>query len=165
MKPYVEFPDDPYARDPIEPTDPTDPGAPFGPPPKRRGRNPFSDLLRDPRRRMLLVAAGALAVVLAVVVLWYGDPTNRARRELAHANERIVDKQREVADARRLLAERIAELRAARAEAEVQATRYQSAIDRSTRPPELDSALVDSVLVDSAVVGGEVVPPDARPRP
>ena len=163
MTPYVHYPDDQHAH---APHGPTDPGAPYDPPPNRRAkRNPFSEILRDPRRRMLLVAAGALAILLAVVALWYGDPTNRARRDLARANERIVEKQREVADARRLLAERIAELRAARAEAEVRATRYQSAIDRSTRPPQLDSALVDSASLDSAVVGGEVVPPEVKPRP
>jgi hypothetical protein len=174
MTPYVHYPDD--DRGSREPTEPTDRSASFDEPferpfdpepgaPRAAKRSPLAELLRDPRRRMLLVAAAALAVLLAVVTLWYGDPTNRARRDLAQANERIVEKQRQVADARRLLAERIAELRAAQAEAEVRATRYQSAIDRATRPPELDSAIVGGEVEPGAGVRADTaaVTPPRRP--
>lgn len=140
--------------------DPFDPYSP--PPPPRHARRldwRLPAALRDPRRQMLL-AGGILALVLVIVLAtWYANPTNRARRALADANEHILDKQREVIDARRMLAQRIAELRAAQAEAQVQVTRYQAALDRATRPETLDSltAAGDVLPSDTAIA-----PPDRR---
>lgn len=121
------------------------------PPPRRRGpawRMPAA--LRDPRRQLLLAGSALLLVVLVVALSWWANPTNRARRALAAANEHVLDKQRDVIDARRLLQQRIAELRAAQAEAQVQVTRYQAALDRATRPAHLDSL----------TAGGDVLPSD-----
>ena len=114
----------------------------FPPPPPPRARRlawRMPEALRDPRRQVLVAGSALLLVVLIVFVAWWANPTNRARRALAAANEHILDKQREVIDARRLLAQRIAELHAAQAEAQVQVTRYQAALDRATRPTTLDS--------------------------
>ena len=126
------------------------------PRPRRRGLQglQWPEALRDPRRRLLAAAAAALLLVLIVVGTWWANPTNRARRALAAANEHILDKQRDVIDARRLLTQRIAELRAAQAEAQVQVARYQAALDRATRPTELDSATAagDVLPGDTALV-------------
>ncbi|MDF1504702.1 hypothetical protein [Roseisolibacter sp. H3M3-2] len=106
-------------------------------------------------QRGLIAALGALLLVLLVAGVWYGDDTNRARRELSAANARIADKQQEVDDARRLLERRLAELRAVRAEADVQATVYRGVLEREGRP----------VVADSAAVGGEVMLPPQAPAP
>jgi type II secretory pathway component PulM len=115
------------------------PFAPVPPTPRRRHRHAFEEALRDPRRRLAIIGGAVLLVLVIVAGAWFADPTNRARRDLAHANERIVERQRAVEDARRMLTQRIAELRAAQAEADVQVARYQGALERATRPATLDS--------------------------
>ncbi len=123
-------------------------------PERPRDRSPFDAVLRSPRGRPLLLALGALLLLLLVAVVWYGNPENRARRELTEANARIVEKQREVDDARRLLEQRLVELRAVRAQADVQATVYRGVLEREGRP----------VVRDTMAVGGEVLPPVADPN-
>lgn len=122
-------------------------------PERPQGRSSFESALRGPRNRPLLLALGALLLLLLIAVVWYGDPTNRARRELGEANARIVEKQREVDDARRLLEQRLVELRAVRAQADVQATVYRGVLEREGRP----------VVRDTTVVGGEVMLPPVAP--
>ena len=135
------------------------------PPPRHRGRGwTLPDALRDPRRRLMLIAGAALLVLLVVLVAWYASPTNRARRALAAANQKIVDKQHEVQDARRLLAQRIAELRAAQAEAQVEVTRYQGALDRATRSSALDSVSAAGDVSSDDTLVGPVPPPAGAPR-
>ena len=122
-------------------------------PERPRDRSSFDAFVRSPRGRPLLLALGALLLVLLIAVVWYGDPTNRARRELSAANERIVEKQREVDDARRLLEQRLVELRAVRAQADVQATVYRGVLEREGRPTR-----------DTVAVGGEVLLPPVAPN-
>jgi hypothetical protein len=117
-----------------------------------RARSSFESVMRSPRGRPLLLAAGALLLLLLMMVVYYGDPANRARRELSAANERIAEKQREVDDARRLLERRLVELRAVRAQADVQATVYRGVLEREGRP-----------VRDTTVVGGEVALPPVAP--
>lgn len=119
---------------------------------RARDRSAFESVLRSPRGRPLILALGALLLLLLMAAVYYGDPTNRARRELSAANERIADKQREVDDARRLLEQRLVELRAVRAQADVQATVYRGVLEREGRP-----------VRDTTVVGGEVVLPPVAP--
>lgn len=156
MNPYDPTPDG-YAEPLDRPTPNAfdDPAMPNGFRPRRRRTSALEHAWRDPRRRMTIIVGAALALLLVVLAAWYGSPTNRARRALADANARIVDKQHEVDDARRLLAQRIAELRAARAEADLQATRYQGALAHAAQSRS------DSVVVDTTVMGGEVIAPGA----
>jgi hypothetical protein len=126
--------------------------APERPHDRLHERSSFESVLRSPRGRPLVVALGALLLLLLLAAVWYGDPANRARRELSAANARIVEKQREVDDARRLLEQRLVELRAVRAQADVQATVYRGVLEREGRP-----------VRDTMVVGGEVALPPVAP--
>ncbi len=101
---------------------------------------------RDARTRTLLLAGAVLLLFLVIGITWYADPTNRARRELAQANERIQEKQQELDDARRLLERRLAELRAARAEADVYATVYRGVLEREGRAEQADAAPLDATV-------------------
>lgn len=132
-----------------------DPDRPHEPPRDRGYREYDAPPRARPatQRRGLIAALAALLLLLLVAAAWYGDDTNRARRELGAANERIADKQREVDDARRLLERRLAELRAVRAEADVQATVYRGVLEREGRP----------VVAESTTVGGEVMLPPQTP--
>ena len=133
--------------------------------------------LRGTRSRALLLVGAVLLLLLVVAVAWYADPTNRARRELAQANERILDKQQELDDARRLLERRLAELRAARAEAEVYATVYRGVLEREGRADEGDAAPLDATVgaapaaratnvpTTSSTATGDVQLPPVAPQP
>ena len=144
---------------PLQPT-----GMPTGTP--TTARSPLQGRLRDPKQRALLLGAAALLVLLIAVVAWYGSPTNRARRELAAANASIVDKQREVDDARRLLERRLAELRAVRAQADVQATVYRGVMEREQRPEEASPGTMPGTSSGTvtSTVGGEVLLPPVAPN-
>jgi F0F1-type ATP synthase membrane subunit b/b' len=86
--------------------------------------------LRTPQNRRLLIILGAsLLALLLVLALWQSTGTRGARRNLAGATERVAEKQREVDEARRQLEAKLAELRAVRAEADVEATRLGGAVD------------------------------------
>jgi hypothetical protein len=136
---------------------------------------PLGRLLYGPRARPLLLAGALLILALAAGLVWYVDPTNRARRELAQANQRILDKQREVDDARRLLERRLAELRAARADADVYATVYRGVLEREGKAGQapLDAAASPAGVsgAPSTAAGEVTLPPvapqdpAARPRP
>ena len=132
---------------------------------------------RSTRMRSMLLAGAVLLLLLVVGVAWYADPTNRARRELAQANERIEEKQQELDDARRLLERKLAELRAARAEAEVYATVYRGVLEREGRADQTDAAPLDATVgaapaaratnVPStrSAAAGEVQLPPVAPQP
>jgi FtsZ-interacting cell division protein ZipA len=99
--------------------------------------------LRDPRNRQLLIILGiVIMALLLLAALWSTSGTRGAKHDLASANERVVEKQREVDEARRTLDQRLAELRAVRAEADVQATKLGSAVD------ERVSGVVDEARLD-----------------
>ena len=86
-----------------------------------------------------------MLAVFVLVAAWHNSGTNRAARELRAANEEIAERRRGVAEARELLEQRVAELRAAEAAAEARAAR-------------LDVERVRSGARTTAVEGGEVDP-------
>lgn len=99
--------------------------------------------LRQPRNRQLLIIIGVvLFALLLIAALWQGSGTRGAKRDLSSANEKVMEKQREVEEARRTLDERVAELRALRAEADVQATKLGGRIEESVAGT-VDEALPD----------------------
>ena len=104
-----------------------------------------SAALRHPRNRQLLIIAGiVLVAVLILLAMWQASGTRGAKHDLASANDRVASKQQEVADARRTLEQKLAELRAIRAEADVQATKLGGAIDEQVNgalnDPRVDPA-------------------------
>jgi type II secretory pathway component PulM len=103
--------------------------------------------LRQPRTRQLLLVIGAVLLALLVIAaIWQGSGTRGAKRNLASANERVIEKQREVDEARRVLDEKIAELRALRADADVQATRLGGRVEEEV------SGTVDEARLDPTTV-------------
>ena len=86
--------------------------------------------LREPRNRRILIIIGvAVLGLLLLAAIWQTSGTRGAKRELASASGKVADKQREVEDARRVLEQRLAELRALRAEADVKATKLGATVD------------------------------------
>lgn len=149
---HAPYPDDPH-HDPLRGRDaagaydaPYHTGAAHG----ATGRG-VGGLLRSVRGRQLLAALAALLLLLVVGLVWWASPENRARRELARANEEIAEKERAVLEARQLLERRIAELRAAKAEADVQATIYEGVLER-------DGAGERAAPVERRSAAGEVEP-------
>ena len=78
------------------------------------------------------------------------EPHPGAKRDVAAANDNVMDRQKEVDDARRVLDQKLVELRALRAEADVQATKLGSVVDRQI-DGTVNDARVD-VPVNAAVV-------------
>jgi FtsZ-interacting cell division protein ZipA len=104
-----------------------------------------SGALRHPRNRQLLLIVGALLLALLLIAaIWQSSGTRGAKKDLATANERVMEKQREVEDARRSLDEKLAELRALRADADVQATRLGGRVEEQV------SGVVDEARLDPA---------------
>lgn len=90
-----------------------------------------SSALRTPRNRQLLLIIGVAVLALVLIVaIWQSTGTRAAKRDLAGASDRVAAKQREVDDARRTLEQKLAELRAVRAEADVQATKLGGVVDQ-----------------------------------
>jgi type II secretory pathway component PulM len=108
--------------------------------------------LRDPRSRQLLIILGvALLALFAIAAIWQTTGTRGAKHDLASANDRVVAKQREVDDARRQLDQRIAELRALRADADVQATKLGSAVDQ-----QVNGVVTDAGTGVTSTAAGEI---------
>lgn len=98
--------------------------------------------LSQPKNRRLLIMLGvALLALVVVFALWQNSGTRGAKRDLSAANGKVADKQKEVDDAKRLYDQKVAELRAVRADADVQATKLGGAIDQR----------VDGVVNDARV--------------
>lgn len=95
-------------------------------------------------RQLYLLIGVALLALLLIAVVWQTSGTHGAKRDLASANEQVAQKQKEVADAQRLLNQKIAELRAAQAEADVQATRLNGAVSREVSGDVVDPAITTS---------------------
>lgn len=101
--------------------------------------------LREPRNRQILIIVGVVLLALLIMAaLWQRSGTRGAKRDLASASGKVADKQREVDDARRVLEQKLAELRALRAEADVQATKLGATVD------ERVSGVVDDARPDPA---------------
>ena len=100
--------------------------------------------LREPRNRQILIVIGVLLLALVVIAaFWQSTGTRGAKRDLSSATEKVADKQREVEDARRVLEQKLAELRALRANADVQATKLGATVD------ERVSGAVDDARLDA----------------
>lgn len=113
--------------------------------------------LTNPRNRQLLIIIGVVILsLLTALAIWQSSGTHGAKRDVAAANDKVMDKQKEVADAQRVLDQKIAELRALRAEADVQATKLGSVVERQI-DGTVNNARVD-VPVNAAVLpaGGDV---------
>ena len=116
-----------------------------------------TNALTNPRNRQLLIVIGVVILsLLTALAIWQSSGTHGAKRDVAAANDKVMDKQKEVADAQRVLDQKIVELRALRADADVQATKLGSVVDRQI-DGTVNSARVD-VPVNAAVlpVGGDV---------
>jgi FtsZ-interacting cell division protein ZipA len=99
--------------------------------PRHRGRSRGAHALTDPRNRQLLIIAGlALLALLIALAIWQSSGTRDAKHDFASASGKVVAKEKEVADARRTLEQKIAELRVVRAEADVQAARLGNAVEQ-----------------------------------
>lgn len=116
------FQHDPYQgdsnqHDPLR-ADRTQRGARAVPHPSERNRN------------LLIIAGLAILALLLAIAAWQTSGTRGAKHDYASANERVVAKEREVEEARRLLDQRIAELRVVRAEADVQAAKLGNKVEQ-----------------------------------
>lgn len=85
--------------------------------------------LNKPKNRQLLIIIGvALVALIVMVAIWQNSGTQGAKRELSAATDKYADKQKEVDEARRVLEQKLAELRAVRAEADAKATMLGSEV-------------------------------------
>ena len=93
-----------------------------------------ANAVRQPQNRRLLVIIGvAILALLLVFAIWRMTGTAGAKRDLSVANDKVVAKQKEVDDALRNYQQRVAELRALHANADVQATKLNGAIDQQVQ--------------------------------
>ena len=113
--------------------------------------------ITNPRNRQLLIVVGVVILALIVAIaMWQNSGAHGAKRDVAAANDKVIDKQKEVADAQRVLDQKIAELRALRADADVQVTKLGSVVDRQI-DGTVNDARVDVPVVPPVVApGGDV---------
>jgi FtsZ-interacting cell division protein ZipA len=115
-----------------------------------RARSRGTNALTDPRNRQLLIIAGlALLALLLGLAIWQSSGTRDAKHDFASANDRVIAKEKEVADARRTLEQKIAELRVVRAEADVQAARLGNAVEQQVGGA-IDDARLDAGAAPAA---------------
>ena len=123
--------------------------------------SPRTSALANPRNRQLLIVIGVVILALLVALaMWQSSGTHGAKRDVAAANDKVMDKQKEVDDARRVLDQKLVELRALRADADVQATKLGSVVDRQI-DGTVNNARVD-VPVNAAVVTADGDEGDAQ---
>jgi FtsZ-interacting cell division protein ZipA len=97
----------------------------------RRASSRGAHALTDPRNRQILIIAGlAILALLLALAIWQSTGTRDAKHDFASANDKVLAKEKEVADARHTLEQKIAELRVVRAEADVQAARLGNAVEQ-----------------------------------
>jgi hypothetical protein len=110
------------------------------------------------RHRNLLIIVGlALLALLLAIAVWQHSGTRGAKNDFASANERVVVKEREVDDARRLLDQRIAELKVVRAQADVQAAKLGNRVEQQVGGA-IDEARTGATATNGAVPGRETDP-------
>ena len=78
---------------------------------------------------LLATALGLLALVV-IAALWNGTGSRGVRADLEAANERVVEKRRQVAEAQQVLEQRVAELREAEAAVVAENERLDAALVR-----------------------------------
>lgn len=117
--------------------------------------------LRQPRNRQLLLIIGLVLLgLLVIAALWQSSGTHGAKRDLATANDKVLAKQKDVEDARRTLDQRLAELRALRAEADAQATKLGAVVDEQVSGTVNDARVaVPGAHVTSGVANGSIDEP------
>jgi hypothetical protein len=140
-----------YANDPPR-ADSTQRGAYAVPHPAQRNRN------------LLIIAGLALLALLLAIAIWQNSGTRGAKNDYASANERVVAKEREVEEARRLLDQRIAELKVVRAEADVQAAKLGNKVEQQVGGA-IDEARTDVPAPAGAAVTGRATDPYTGPAP
>jgi hypothetical protein len=114
--------------------------------------------LEEPRNRQLLFLIGALVLAtLLTLAIWQNSGTRGARRDFASARERVLEKEKEVAEARRLLAQRLAELRAVSAEADVEATKLGGVVEENV------GGAIDDARLDGPPIGPSLDTPARTP--
>ena len=112
--------------------------------------------LTNPRNRQLLIVVGVVILALIVAVaMWQNSGSHGAKRDVAAANDKVIDKQKEVVEAQRVLDQKIAELRAVRADADVQATKLGSVVDRQIDGTVNDARVDVPVAPPVASAGGD----------
>jgi len=117
--------------------------------------------VQSSRNRQLLITLGV--VIVAVIVgfaIWQTTGTHGAKRDVAAANARIADKQKEMNDARRVLDQKVAELRGLRAEADAEATKLGSTIARQVEGTVNDARVDLPADAGVSVSGGDVAAPE-----
>lgn len=92
-----------------------------------------SSASRPENRRMLIIIGVAILALLLIFAIWQTSGTHGAQRDLSNANDKVQSKQKEVDDALRTYQQRVAELRALRANADAQATKLSGAIDQQVQ--------------------------------
>ena len=135
---------DPYMNMPPGHVPPAGPPRPDVPPMYARARR--RGLPRDRRAPLIAIGAGLLSLLLLLAV-WYNRGTNRATRDLESAHALVIEKRRQVEEARQLLEQRIAELRAAQAQVAAGAERLDVEMVRE-RTTETEGGEVVSISGD-----------------
>jgi hypothetical protein len=115
--------------------------------------------LRSPRNRQMLIMLGVvvLAIVIALAV-WQSTGTHGAKRDLAAANDKVAAKQKEVDDALGVYRQKVAELRALRADADAKATTLGTTVDQRV------NGVIQDGQADVPAAGVTEVPGDAAAR-
>jgi len=117
------------------------------------------------RNRNLLIIAGlALLALLLAIAVWRNSGTRGAKNDYASANEKVVAKERDVDEARRLLDQRLAELKVVRAEAEVQAAKLGNKVEQQVGGA-IDEARTSVPAATGAAVTGRETDPYTGPAP
>jgi len=117
------------------------------------------------RHRNLLIVVGlALLALLVAIAVWRNSGTRGAKNDFASANERVLAKERAVDDARRLLDQRIAELKVVRAEADVQAARLGNRVEQQVGGA-IDEARTGVPATNGAAAPGRETDPYTGPAP
>ena len=117
--------------------------------------------ITNPRNRQLLIVVGVVILALIVALaMWQNSGAHGAKRDVAAANDKVIDKEKEVADAQRALDQKIAELRALRADADLQATKLGSVVDRqidgTVNDARVDVPVAPPIGAPVASAGGDV---------
>lgn len=116
--------------------------------------------IQPSRNRQLLIILGVVIIALIVgFAIWQTTGTHGATRDVAAANARVAEKQKEMNDARRVLDQKVAELRVLRAEAEVQATKLGSTLDRQVEGTVINARVDLPTDAAVSVSGGDVAAP------
>ena len=117
------------------------------------------------RNRNLLIIAGlALLALLLAMAVWKNSGTRGAKNDFATANEHVVAKEREVDEARRLLDQRIAELKVVRAEADVQAAKLGNRVEQQVGGA-IDEARTGAPAASAVATPGRETDPYTGPAP